>query len=232
MFANNESLGKRKERRSGGRIRLGKQLSGLGNIGVGLRISRIRLEHPDQRVEHTGVTALEFTTQVDTRDRPVFHTLGSLFKADLQVAMEILWGEQEFQKGELYYQGCFPLVDFIHLIPTVRIGFSANVLPPSEKFYLGGNRSLYGYRTYELEGDKLFNANYSVRFKLPYRFYVSTRYDIANLWSNWDEIRFDDLLSGYGVAIEYDSYLGPLSISYGKAVGGKDRFYLNLGYEF
>ena len=232
MFANNESLGKRKERRSGGRIRLGKQLSGLGNVGVGFSISRIRLEYPDQRVVHTGITALELTTQVDTRDRPVFPTSGSLFKADLQIAMEILWGEEEFQKGELYYQGTFPLTDFMHFIPSVRIGISANDLPPSEKFYLGGSRNLYGYRAYELEEDKLFNANFNIRFKLPYRFYLSTRYDIANLWSNWNEIRSDDLLNGYGLAVEYDSYVGPLSIAYGKAAGGKDRFYLNLGYEF
>jgi NTE family protein len=232
IYVNDESLGKRLERRTGGSLTVGKQLGGLGNVGLTFGISRLRIEHPDRRVEHTGITALSLASRVDTRDRAVFPTLGSLFNLDLEFAMELLWGEESYQKGELFWSGYIPVASFINIIPRIRIGISANLLPPTEKFYMGGSQDFYGYRIFELVGDKLFNGNYELRLKLPYRFYVSGRFDVGNVWGNWSEVRIDDLLYGYGFRLSYDSYLGPFSISYGRNNIGHDQFYLDLGYDF
>ncbi|MBD3218944.1 MAG: BamA/TamA family outer membrane protein [candidate division Zixibacteria bacterium] len=232
IYRDNQSLGKREERRSGFEFTLGNQLSGLGNLGLSFGISRIRIEHTDQRVNHTGITHLALSSRVDTRDRSVFTTSGSRFHIRLEFAFDLLWGEENYQKGVIDWIGFYPVTNFMHLIPALSLSISANPLPPSEKFYMGGSRTLYGYREFELEGDKLFNGNLGVRFKLPYHFYISSRFDLGNVWVNWDEVRIDDLLHGYGLMISYDSYLGPLSISYGRNNYGHDRYYLNLGYDF
>lgn len=232
VYADGQSLGKRLERRTGGSLTVGKQFGGLGNIGLTLAISRLRIEHPDRRVEHTGITSFSIASRVDTRDRAVFPTLGSLFNLDLEFAMDILWGEESFQKGELYWRANIPVISFTNMIPRMRIGISANPLPPTEKFYMGGSRDFFGYRVFELEGDKLFNGSYELRFRLPYRFYVSGRFDVGNVWGNWNQIRMDDLLYGYGIRLSYDSYLGPFSISYGRNNINHDQFYLDLGYDF
>ncbi len=232
VFAGGNSLGKRRERKTGFSISFGKQLTGLGNAGVRFGLSRLRMEHPDQRKEHTGFTSLGLFAQVDTRDRPVFPGRGSLFDINLDFAFEILGGEESYQKGWIRWKGIFPITGFMQFIPALKTGISANPLPPSEKFYMGGSRTLYGYKMFELEGDKLFNSNIELRFKLPYNFYLSGRFDSGNVWGNWDEVRIDDLLAGYGLELAYDSYLGPLSFSYGRNDLGRDRFYLNLGYDF
>jgi NTE family protein len=232
LYAGNQSLGQRKERRTGAALSFGNQLTSLGNIGTRFEIENIRLEYPDQRVEHTGLTALGLSSRIDTRNRAVFPSRGSIFNLDLEFAFELLWGDKTYQKGEFYWKVYFPLLSFAHFIPSARFGLSANPLPPSEKHIMGGSRTFYGYHSYELEGDKLFCGNYELRFKLPYRFYLSGRLDIGNVWSNWDEIRIDDLLCSYGVAISNDSWLGPLSLSYGRTFKARDRFYLDLGYDF
>ncbi len=232
IYAQNQSLGQRKERRTGAALAFGKQLTSLGNISTRFEIENIRLEYPDQSVEHTGLTALGLSTRIDTRDRAVFPSRGSIFNLNLEFAFELLGGDKTYQKGEFYWKVYFPLLSFAHFIPSARFGLSANPLPPSEKHIMGGSRTFYGYHSYQLEGDKLFCGNYELRFKLPYRFYLSGRLDIGNVWSNWDEINIDDLLYSYGVAISNDSWLGPLSISYGRTFKGRDRFYLDLGYDF
>jgi outer membrane protein assembly factor BamA len=75
-------------------------------------------------------------------------------------------------------------------------------------------------------------TNQEIRLRLPWKFYFSMRADFGNVWDNWGEIRVDDLLFSYGFALQNDSYLGPLSISYGRTDDGADRFYLDFGYDF
>ncbi len=232
IYDNYESLGKREERRSGFEFTLGNQLSGLGNLGLSFGISRVRLEHVNRTVTHTGITYLALGSRVDTRDRFVFPSKGSHFNIRLEFAFDLLWGEENYQKGEINWKGYYPITSFMHLVPALRLSISANPLPVSEKFYMGGSSSLYGFRQFELEGDKLLNSNLGLRFKLPYRFYITSRFDMGNVWINWDEVRIDDLLHGYGLMISYDSYVGPLSISYGRSNFGHDRYYLSLGYDF
>lgn len=232
IYAYNQPLGQRRERRTGAALSFGNQLTSLGNIGTRFEVENVRLEYPDQRVEHTSLTMLGLSSRIDTRNRAVFPSSGSIFNLNLEFAFELLWGDETYQKGDFYWKVYLSLLDFLRFIPSVRMGLSANPLPPSEKYILGGSRTFYGYHSYELEGDKLICGNYEIQLKLPYRFYLSGRLDIGNIWSSWREIRLDDLLYGFGVAISNDSWLGPLSISYGRTDTGRDRYYLDLGYDF
>jgi len=192
----------------------------------------LRLEHPDQNKEHTGLSLIRFYARVDTRDRPVYPRTGSVFNLDLELGFDVLMGKEEYQKGQLLFRNHLPLWGDLQLITALRIGISANLLPPSEKFSMGGSRSMYGYRLFELEGDKLLNANIGLQLKLPLHFYVAGRFDFGNVWGRWNQMRADDLLCGYGFSLENDSFLGPLIFSFGRSGKAANRFYLVLVFEF
>jgi outer membrane protein assembly factor BamA len=226
------SAGKRRERKTGGALSLGKQLTGRGHLGGRFSLSRLRLEYPDGGKVHTGIASIQFLSRIDTRNRPVFAERGSVFNLNLEFAFKFIGGEEEYQKGTIYWKSIIAPKRFIQFIPTFRFGMSANTLPPSEKFYMGGSRNLYGYRLFQYYGDKQFLTNQEIRLRLPWKFYFSMRADLGNVWDNWGEIRVDDLLFSYGFALQNDSYLGPLSISYGRTDDGADRFYLDFGYDF
>jgi NTE family protein len=232
MFENFVSQGVRRERRTGISFIFGTQMTGLGNVGTDFNLSWIRLENPDRSVDHTGVTKVKISSKVDTRDKHVFPLQGSILDLNLEFAFEIFGGKEVYQRGEFLWKTYIPVFNFLHLIPSATFGLSDNPLPPSEKFYIGGYRSLFGFRAFELEGDKLFNGNLELRFKFPYKFYISPRFDIGNVWSTWNQVAIRDLIYGYGISIAYDSYLGPLILSYGRNERGNDRFYLDLGYDF
>lgn len=224
--------GQRRERKTGGALSLGKQLTGRGHLGGCFSLSRLRLEYPDGGKVHTGIASIQFRSRIDTRNRPVFAERGSIFNLNLEFAFNFIGGEEDYQKGIVYWKSIFSTGNFLQFIPVFRFGMSANTLPPSEKFYMGGSRDFYGYRLFQLYGDKQFLTNQEIRLRLPWKFYFSMRADLGNVWNNWGEIRIDDLLFSYGFALQNDSYLGPLSISYGRTDDGADRFYLDLGYDF
>ncbi len=70
------------------------------------------------------------------------------------------------------------------------------------------------------------------RFALPYKFYITGRYDIGQMYNNRKDITLRNLRHGYGASVSYDSPIGPIDFGYGKAEHEDDLIYFSAGLKF
>jgi len=232
-YRDNKSVGFNRERYTGVVFAFGQQLSKLGTVTIEACAERVRIDLPVfSGLIHRNLRKLTFRSKVDNLDRYPFPQKGVAAHFYFDFASDVLGGEDRFKKAYFDWRGQIPVSGRIGLQPSFAIGVSDVELPTFEKFRLGGNRNLYGYYHDALEGDKLFRGNLGLRFGLPYGFYVTGRYDVGNVWTVLDEIRFNNLKHAFGFEISYDSPVGPVSVSYGRSERKFDRAYIDVGYEF
>ncbi len=232
-YIDNRSVGFNRERYTGALFAFGQQLSRLGTVTVEALAERIRIDEPASGgIMHRNLRKLTLRSRLDNLDRYPFPQNGVAATFYFDFASDVLGGEDRFKKAYFEWYGQIPLSGTISFQPSFAIGVSDVDLPMFEKFRLGGNKSLYGYYHEALEGDKLFRGNLGVRLKLPYRFYLTGRYDLGNVWNTLEEIRFSGLRHAFGFEASYDSPLGPIAVSYGRSDRTIDRAYIDVGYEF
>ncbi|MCP4703895.1 MAG: BamA/TamA family outer membrane protein, partial [candidate division Zixibacteria bacterium] len=152
----------------------------------------------------------------------------------LEFATDLLGGETRYTKGFSSVESYIPITDNINLHPKFSIGWTETDtnIPTSEQFFMGGRYSFRGLRHDQLTGTKMVLGNIEIRFKLPYRLYLSGFYDFGDIYKSIDQIKFQNLRLGYGVSLAYDSPLGPIDLGYGKTVNQSDQLYINIGLNF
>jgi len=232
-YEDNVSLGINRERRTGAMVAFGQQISKLGTVTIEARAERLRIDLPIfAGLLHRSLRSITLRSKVDNLDKYPYPEAGVAAHFYLELAYDAFGGEDRYKKAYFDWRAQIPLSDKFGLQPSFAIGASDVALPSFEKFFLGGNRNLYGYHNDALEGDKLFRGSLGLRYALPYGFYATGRYDVGNVWSTLEEIRFDNLLHCSGVELSYDSPLGPISVSYGRAEREYERVYIDVGYDF
>jgi outer membrane protein assembly factor BamA len=229
----NTSLGVRQEKRYGGLISIGQQIARLGTVTGSLVIEEVRLtDSRDGQEERLGLRSLHLQSLVETFNRMPFPETGKKHFFELQVTGKALGGDIEFTKFFSSLEAYFPLGHVLNFHPKVSIGVSRTGLPPSEKFYAGGNRSFYGFRDDQLSGDKILLANQELRAKLPLWLYIFARYDVGDVYVSADQIKLKNLRHAWGLALAVATPLGPIEFGYGVVDRDTDRFYFNAGLEF
>jgi outer membrane protein insertion porin family len=140
-----------------------------------------------------------------------------------------LGGSERFAKFELSHRQFFPL--FWHTVLSLNgdIGYvtktSSDEIPLSEKFFLGGLRTIRGFKTREVgptEEGAFIGGEKAAYFNLEYLFPISPEYklkgvlfvDSGNAWKE-DEAYFSDMRYGAGYGIRWLSPLGPLRFEWG-----------------
>jgi len=232
-YENDESIGIDRERRHGARLMLGQQLARLGTLTAEARVERIRIDLPGfSGLMHRNLRSIIFRSRLDNMDRYPFPHSGGVFHGYFEIASDVFGGEDRYKKWFFEWRAQIPIWRGIGLQPDAAIGLSDVGLPRYEKFFLGGNRGLYGYHHESLEGDNMFRSSMGIRFKLPVNLYFTSRYDLGNVWNRFEELRFSQLKHSFGFELAMDTPLGPISASYGRAEDKYDRFYINVGYEF
>jgi outer membrane protein assembly factor BamA len=233
IYEDNTSIGINRERRTGATVAFGQQISRFGTVTVEARADRLRIDLPGfAGLVHRGLRTLTLRSRVDNLDRYPYPKAGVAAQFYLELAYDAFGGEDRYKKAWFDWSAEIPMSKRIGLEPSFAIGVSDVALPSFEKFYLGGNRNLYGYHYDALSGDKLFRGNFGVRYALPYGFYVTGRYDVGNVWGTLEEVRFNNLIHCYGAELSYDSPIGPISVSYGRSERGYERAYIDVGYDF
>lgn len=100
---------------------------------------------------------------------------------------------------------------------------------------------------YELRGRQIILGSLEYRYLFPFKLffdtYLSTRYDLGQIWESAQDIRFKDLRHGLGLSIQFDTPVGKASFSGGKSmmilnesgknsfIWGPYTFYFSIGYE-
>ena len=151
-----------------------------------------------------------------------------------------------FSKFFIGIEQFFSLSRMNNFNPSFRFGFADNTTPLIEQYSLGGQNSFYGMVENQLTGRQLLAASFEYRYELPVKLffdtYVSTRYDIGNVWETAEAIRARDLRHGLGFSVSFDTPIGESSFAVGRTflikkglttnsfIFGPYTFYYSLGY--
>jgi NTE family protein len=230
-----QSISSVREDRLGMEFMLGQQISRFGTLTGEIRWEDIKNKYrPTGKIEKQRLRTLTLRSLVETIDRSYFPNSGKKHLLFIEFAADILGGKAKYTKIFNSIESYFHFGGRFNFHPKISIGWidSEYPIPLSEKFYLGGAYSFSGYKTVELTGDKMLLGNLELRYKLPYRFFLTGRYDLGEVYQSADQIKLRNLRSGYGFSLAFDSPIGPLDFSYGKAKDRIDRYYLNLGLQF
>ena len=233
MFDGEEETGHRTVKRWGAKFGIGQQLFKLGLLEFTARYEQIRFTNPpDGPTNERRVASLIGSLQYDTKDRYTFPTRGAVIDVTAEVSSDILGADEVIRKFEGSIETFQQVGKKLNLHPRAGIGLSQTDLPIYDRFYLGGSRSFYGYRTDQLAGDKYLLGNLELRIGPIYSFYLSGRYDVGDVFATLEDVRFDNLRHAIGATLSLDTPVGPISFGYGRAERKIDNLYLNLGFDF
>ena len=123
-----------------------------------------------------------------------------------------------------------PLGAGFSLIPRTQLGATwqkdpLTDLPPSLRFYAGGDRSVRGY-TYQSLGPKdsegnviggkhLFVASLEVEYSITRNWSMAAFYDVGNAYNSLDELR---LAQGAGLGVRYYTPAGPVRVDVARQI--------------
>lgn len=192
----------------------------------------------------------------DGRDRAIFPTDGTLHVVGADVALPAGEGSISFYKASYRYKDYTSLDRNANYVFTIggEIAYGAGYggtrsLPPFEKYYAGGVRTLRGYGAYSLGprdaagnalgGDARLLGNAELIFPGPFSenntsARLSAFIDAGNVFDTDQEIRLGDLRYSAGLALNWLTPIGPLSFSYAQPLNRRfgdetERFQFNIG---
>ncbi len=233
-----KTLGKFSERRAGVRMAVGQQVRRFGALSAQLRWEEIRLGKLYGEGYPPGtsrLTALAACSVVDTRDQLPF-TRGGRY-----VNFCYEYGKIAAPEAESFVKFSAHMETFHTLGPhTLHVkalgGFSDRTTPFSEQFRLGGPGQVFGLREQQLFGRQFVLGSLAYRYQLRKRpffdTYLSARYEVSGLWDDQEDASYKKFHHAWGLALSWDTPLGPLGVALGTFENRQRRVYFNVGVPF
>ncbi|MEW5924811.1 MAG: patatin-like phospholipase family protein [Candidatus Zixiibacteriota bacterium] len=230
-----ESIARREENRYGFDFTLGHQIARFGTVIGGIGWTDVENEFsPGGGTSRSKLRTISLLSRVENINRFPFPTKGKKHIFSAQFATDVLGADAQYTKIFSSVESFWPLPAGFNFHPTISLGLSDAKagIPVSERYYIGGHYSFYGFAYEELNGSKMFLTNLELRLSLPYRFYLYSRYDFGQVYGAFDDIKLKNMRHGYGFSIALDSPIGPIDFGYGKSGNHPDRLYLDIGLVF
>ncbi len=243
------------EERQGGYLTLGKPFKKFNRAYLKYKLNRSRFvdvnndkapsdvkSWRDKWVDKYAVTSsIETSIVHDTRQPNIFDPeKGSRISLSSQFAGGVLAGDINFYKPNFESSWYIPSFwKFVWVLHT-EFGFiNGEETPDSEKFYLGGAKTIRGYDELSIHplsggGDSFLLLNTAYRFPLGKGLSFGVFIDCGNTWEKGDE----ELLSlkyGAGCGIKFNSPMGPLRFDYAWPLSGEKKepqFHFTIGESF
>ena len=187
---------------------------------------------------------------MDTYDRSSFPTRGIQFnlKAKYIIPVTQNWDE-DFFSNALMFQLKFAKNTPVSPRSTLQTGLFAgftikdNLPPPQHWFILGGqsqNTYYDGFIPFSglkfIEEAGLYSAvgSFAWQYNIHRKFYVTLKFNLGLIDDDFEEMVNDfDLIAGMGVALGYDSFIGPIEFSLmGSNKNNGVMHFINIGYWF
>jgi len=191
----------------------------------------------------------------DTRDSLTWPTKGWLNEVGIEVGVppgDLTYYRVTYQSQAFWTPERLSFLTFMANGEIgVADGYQGKPLPFFKNFYAGGVGSVRAFETATLGprdlngdvlgGDRRFVANLEMLFPMPGYKEKNVRLalftDIGNVWGPGEKIQAGDLRAGAGIAISWDSPVGPLRFSFGTPIKSKEgdkieRFQFQLGKIF
>jgi outer membrane protein insertion porin family len=248
-------------------VRFGIPVTEYDTVNIGLTGERTKLQiDPSiapQRyrdfIDEFGETSDTLRTNLsfarDTRDSLTWPTYGWLNEFSLELGIppgDLTYYRANFQSQWFY---TFDRLSWLTLMLNGEIGYAdgyrGKALPFFKNFYAGGVGSVRGFETATLGprdtngdilgGDRRAVGNIELLFPMPGYKERNVRLagfiDVGNVWGPGEKIQAGSLRAGAGLAVSWDSPVGPLRFSFGTPIKKKDgdqveRFQFQLGKIF
>jgi outer membrane protein insertion porin family len=191
----------------------------------------------------------------DTRDSLTWPTRGWLNEISFEVGIppgDLTYYRTTYQSQFFFTPDRLSFLTFmLNGEIGVADGYRGKPLPFFKNFYAGGVGSVRGFETATLGprdingdvlgGDRRFVANFELLFPMPGYKEKNVRLalftDVGNVWGPGEKIQAGDLRAGAGLAISWDSPVGPLRFSFGTPIKSREgdkieRFQFQLGKIF
>ena len=203
-------------------------------------------------LESFNIGSLILSLDYDLRDNPISPRRGSFHLGSIEFARPFLGGDASFTKFQLETSWYLPLGSRAEFALGLRGGFtqivlSAGDLPLSERFFLGGDRSVrgYGYKGIgpkdnagnPLGGDMFAQGSLELRFGLIGKLRGVLFFDAGELWADQAGLPASGLKTSAGGGLRYETLVGPIRLDWGyklKREPGESpsRWHLTIGYPF
>lgn len=220
---NLESVGDYRIIKYGFEFSIGTLLERVGMVNASLEYGWDKLKPLQDYADSYSdrVVALKVGSNVDTRDKAGFPTTGILSDVYFETAVRNLNSEAAFTKILFDYATYHSLFSEVTFGQHYEFGFGNASLPLSREFSLGGQDLFYGLPEDALIGRQIFLASWELRFKSPVNLFFSTflsgRFDIGDVWAQQQNIILKTLKQGIGGSLGFDTPIGPIEFSVGKA---------------
>jgi NTE family protein len=233
LYEDNRRTSGWREIRSGVSLSVGQQIARLGTASFEFHVDHADITDYRTQTEHSEDTrAIVLRSLVDTLDKYPFPDRGKYHHLYFESAGDILGGNTVFSKFYTSLESYYPLPYGFNFHPRIAVGLSNKELPLAEKYLLGEGGLFYGFYQEALIGDKMLLGNLGLRYSPIPGVYIEGRYDLGDVYTEFEEVKLKELKHALGVKFSVDTYVGPLEISYGASSEGTDLLTLNLGYSF
>jgi outer membrane protein insertion porin family len=203
-------------------------------------------------LESFKIGSVGLALEYDHRDNPIAPRRGSYNLASVEVARPTFGGTASFTKYQLESSWYLPLGAHAEIALGLRGGFTefllgSGDLPLSERFFLGGDRSVRGYGEKSigpkdgsgtpLGGNVFAQGTIEARFSLIGKLRSVLFFDAGELWADQAGLPASGLKTSVGTGLRYETLVGPIRLDWGyklKREPGESasRWHLTIGYPF
>jgi len=170
---------------------------------------------------------------------------GYRLQFDTQVAKEGLVSDTNLLHGNVLLKGLTTLGHNHRFLGRVQFGGSAtngykNNIPPSLRFFAGGDQSVRGYDYQTLspknsDGDRI-GGRYLVAGSVEYQYSLAEKWRVATFvdqGNSFNTLELPSLKTGVGIGVRWVSPVGPLRLDLAKALDdeGGIRLHFSMGPE-
>lgn len=170
---------------------------------------------------------------------------GYRLQFDTQVAKEGLMSDTNLLHGNVLLKGLTTLGHNHRFLGRVQFGGSAtngykNNIPPSLRFFAGGDQSVRGYDYQTLspknsDGDRI-GGRYLVAGSVEYQYSLAEKWRVATFVDQgnaFNTLELPSLKTGVGIGVRWVSPVGPLRLDLAKALDddGGIRLHFSMGPE-
>ncbi len=227
------------ERRVGGDVRFGKEISEYWSTGLTYRLENIKIGNLESGVSadlakeegQNTVSSTSFSLTRDTRDSIYNPTHGLLLTGTADVAGGILGGDKDFLR--LFNKASYDLpLNFGSVLEvSLRTGFAkaygnTDGVPIFERFFAGGATTIRGYNERKvgpidavsndpIGGESMLIGNLEYTIPLIDFLKFATFIDTGNVWSKVRDFASGGLKSGAGIGLRVKTPIGPINLDYG-----------------